>query len=58
MSKTYAPSASMAANAHVDAAKYDEMYAASVNRPRRLLGRARQAVGLDQTLHQSEKRLL
>ena len=31
MSKTYAPSASMAANAHVDAAKYDEMYAASVN---------------------------
>ena len=33
MSKTYAPSASMAANAHVDAAKYDEMYAASVNNP-------------------------
>jgi len=33
MSKTYAPSASTAANAHVDAAKYDEMYAASVNNP-------------------------
>ncbi len=33
MSKTYAPSASMAASAHVDAAKYDEMYAASVNNP-------------------------
>lgn len=33
MSKTYVPSASMAANAHVDAAKYDEMYAASVNNP-------------------------
>ena len=33
MPKTYAPSASMAANAHVDAAKYDEMYAASVNNP-------------------------
>ena len=33
MSKTYAPSASMTANAHVDAAKYDEMYAASVTSP-------------------------
>jgi len=31
--KTYAPSADMAANAHVDAAKYDEMYAASINDP-------------------------
>ncbi|WP_438991925.1 acetate--CoA ligase [Lentibacter sp.] len=33
MSKTYAPSASMTASAHVDAAKYDEMYAASVSNP-------------------------
>ena len=33
MSKTYPPSAAMAANAHVDAAKYDEMYAASVSDP-------------------------
>ncbi|NRB02505.1 MAG: acetate--CoA ligase [Rhodobacteraceae bacterium] len=31
--KTYAPSAEMAANAHVDAAKYQEMYAASINDP-------------------------
>ena len=30
-SPTYPPSDDMAANAHVDAAKYDEMYAASVN---------------------------
>jgi acetyl-CoA synthetase len=33
MSKTYPPSAEMAANAHITAAKYDEMYAASVNDP-------------------------
>ena len=33
MSKTYPPSAAMADNAHVDAAKYDEMYAASVSDP-------------------------
>ena len=33
MSNTYPPSATMAANAHVNAAKYDEMYAASVNDP-------------------------
>jgi acetyl-CoA synthetase len=32
-SPTFPPSAEMAANAHVDAAKYDEMYAASVNDP-------------------------
>ncbi|WP_299295788.1 acetate--CoA ligase [uncultured Tateyamaria sp.] len=31
--KTYAPSADMAANAHVDAAKYDAMYAASIQDP-------------------------
>ncbi|MCO6382875.1 acetate--CoA ligase [Oceanicola sp. 502str15] len=31
--KTYPPSADFAANANVDAAKYDEMYAASVNDP-------------------------
>jgi len=32
-SPTYPPSAELAANAHVDAAKYDEMYAASINDP-------------------------
>ena len=32
-SKTHAPSAEMIANAHVDAAKYDAMYAASINDP-------------------------
>ena len=32
-SPTYPPSAKLAANAHVDAAKYDEMYAASINDP-------------------------
>jgi len=32
-SPTYPPSAEFAANAHVDAAKYDEMYAASINDP-------------------------
>ena len=31
--KTYAPSPDFVANAHVDAAKYDAMYAASVNDP-------------------------
>ncbi|SIO02463.1 acetate--CoA ligase [Vannielia litorea] len=31
--KSYPPSADFAAKAHVDAAKYDEMYAASVNDP-------------------------
>ncbi|WP_306154176.1 acetate--CoA ligase [Roseovarius sp. MMSF_3281] len=31
--KTYPPSSEMAANAHVDAAKYEEMYAASINDP-------------------------
>ncbi|MEP1356495.1 MAG: acetate--CoA ligase [Tateyamaria sp.] len=31
--KTYAPSADMVARAHIDAAKYDEMYAASINDP-------------------------
>ena len=31
--KTYAPSSEMAANAHVNAAKYDEMYAASMADP-------------------------
>ncbi|MCK0139456.1 acetate--CoA ligase [Aliiroseovarius sp. F47248L] len=31
--KTYAPSAEFVANAHIDAAKYQEMYAASVNDP-------------------------
>ncbi|MCF3594022.1 acetate--CoA ligase [Rhodobacteraceae bacterium LMO-12] len=31
--KSYAPSAEMVARAHVDAAKYDEMYAASMNDP-------------------------
>jgi len=32
-SPPYPPSAKLAANAHVDAAKYDEMYAASINDP-------------------------
>ncbi|WP_415403508.1 acetate--CoA ligase [Tateyamaria sp. SN3-11] len=32
-SKTHAPSAEMIANAHVDAAKYDAMYAASISDP-------------------------
>jgi len=32
-SKTYAPSAATVARAHVDAAKYDEMYAASIDDP-------------------------
>jgi acetyl-CoA synthetase len=32
-SSTYAPSPELAAKAHVDAAKYDEMYAASINDP-------------------------
>jgi acetyl-CoA synthetase len=31
--KSYPPSADFVANAHIDAAKYDEMYAASVNNP-------------------------
>ncbi|GHE98446.1 acetyl-coenzyme A synthetase [Aliiroseovarius zhejiangensis] len=31
--KTYAPSAEFVANAHIDSAKYKEMYAASVNDP-------------------------
>ncbi|MEO9574484.1 MAG: acetate--CoA ligase [Tateyamaria sp.] len=31
--KTYAPSADMVTHAHVDAAKYEEMYAASINDP-------------------------
>ncbi|MEM9581357.1 MAG: AMP-binding protein, partial [Pseudomonadota bacterium] len=33
MSATFPPSAEMTANAHVDAAKYDEMYAASIADP-------------------------
>ncbi|MBU2982118.1 acetate--CoA ligase [Lentibacter algarum] len=33
MSETYPPSAEMIKNAHIDAAKYDEMYAASVKDP-------------------------
>jgi len=32
-SKTYAPSADVVARAHIDAAKYDEMYAASISDP-------------------------
>jgi acetyl-CoA synthetase len=31
--KTYPPSSDLVANAHVDAAKYEEMYAASINDP-------------------------
>ena len=31
--KTYPPAAEIAANAHVDAAKYEEMYAASISDP-------------------------
>ncbi|SMD09775.1 acetyl-CoA synthetase, partial [Tropicibacter naphthalenivorans] len=31
--QTYAPSADMVANANVDAAKYEEMYARSVSDP-------------------------
>ncbi|WP_281255074.1 acetyl-coenzyme A synthetase N-terminal domain-containing protein, partial [Roseovarius confluentis] len=37
--KTYAPSADFAANAHVDAAKYDEMYAASIKDPEAFWGK-------------------
>jgi acetyl-CoA synthetase len=37
-SPTYPPSAELAANAHVDAAKYDEMYADSVNDPEAFWG--------------------
>ncbi|MEL7116768.1 MAG: acetyl-coenzyme A synthetase N-terminal domain-containing protein, partial [Pseudomonadota bacterium] len=33
MSDTYAPSAEFTAKSHVDAAKYDEMYAASIADP-------------------------
>ncbi|MBO9467010.1 hypothetical protein J7443_17330, partial [Tropicibacter sp. R15_0] len=33
MSKTYPPSSDMVANAHVDASRYDEMYAQSVSDP-------------------------
>ena len=33
MTDLYAPTPEFAANAHVDAAKYDEMYAASINDP-------------------------
>lgn len=38
MSKTYPPSSSMSANAHVDAARYDTMYAASVSDPEAFWG--------------------
>ena len=31
--QTYPPTPEFAANAHIDAAKYEEMYAASVNDP-------------------------
>jgi acetyl-CoA synthetase len=37
-SKTYPPSAVMAANAHVDAAKYDAMYTASIADPEAFWG--------------------
>ena len=37
-SPTYAPSADFTANAHIDAALYDEMYAASVNDPEAFWG--------------------
>ncbi|WP_299624182.1 acetate--CoA ligase [uncultured Tateyamaria sp.] len=37
-SKTYPPSAEMAANAHVDAAKYEAMYAASIADPEAFWG--------------------
>ncbi|MFL4471786.1 acetate--CoA ligase [Tateyamaria armeniaca] len=37
-SKTYAPSAETVARAHVDAAKYDEMYAASIKDPEAFWG--------------------
>ena len=36
--KTYAPSAEMVANAHVDAAKYDQMYAESIADPESFWG--------------------
>ncbi len=38
MSRTYAPSADMAANAHVTAADYDKMYAASIADPAKFWG--------------------
>jgi len=43
-SKTYPPSADMAANAHVDAAKYDAMYAASLADPDAFWGEQGQRV--------------
>ncbi|MGR3291151.1 MAG: acetyl-coenzyme A synthetase N-terminal domain-containing protein, partial [Paracoccaceae bacterium] len=36
--KTYPPGATFAANAHADKAKYQEMYAASVNDPDKFWG--------------------
>ena len=52
MSDTFPPSAEMAANAHVDAAKYDAMYAASIADPDAFWGEHGTADRLDDTLHQ------
>ena len=56
--KIYDVSADWAKRAYVDDAKYREMYARSVSRPQRLLGRAGQAHRLDEALPQGRERLL
>ena len=56
--KIYDVSADWAKRAYVDDAKYREMYARSVTRPQRLLGRTGQAHRLDEALPQGRERLL
>ena len=56
--KIYPVSAEWAQRAWVDQAKYKAMYAAVGRRPRRVLGRARQAHRLDQAVHQGEEHQL
>lgn len=48
--KTYAPSADFTANAHVDAAKYDEMYAASIKDPEAFWGGSTASVSTGSSL--------
>ena len=43
----FQPSAALAQSAHVDAAKYAEMYQQSINDPDAFLGRTGQAARLD-----------
>ena len=47
MSQTYPASDEFIANAHVNAAQYEEMYAASISDPDAFLGRAWQTHRLD-----------